>query len=154
MLPSPFTKRAPAGAGRLAALAAVMVSLAIGPLPASAQPAPSAGTAQSPAATAASRALQADLVLWFRNSGHPACTDVRIELLRSVPGLARTHAWVTALDGTTELVSGAMRIGQVDRNSHEVIEWLPKATILADRASVEAAFPKALAPLIVERAQR
>jgi hypothetical protein len=101
----------------------------------------------------ASAALEGDLVLWFQNSGHPGCTRVRVELLRPVPGFNRTHAWVTALDGATELVAGAMRIGRVERDSHEVIEWFPRAAVLADPAALDAAFPRAIVPLIVERAR-
>ena len=101
--------------------------------------------------------LRRDLVAYFRANGQADADRVEYQLLRDAPtqsGISypKYYAWVQPFAANVALPAGAVRLAAVERSRFEVTNFVTKSAIQSNRASVEAVFPAALVPAIVQRA--
>ena len=110
-----------------------------------------------PPSAAFERLLKRDLILYFKSAGTPGVTAVEYKLLREAPtqsgvALPKFYAWVMVFEEGRLATEGAVRLAAVNRSGFDVTSFLTAVQINASPNEVPKVFPRALVPLVLERA--
>lgn len=101
--------------------------------------------------------LKRDLVAYFKSNRLATIDRVEYRLLRDAPtqsGIAypKYYAWIDIYSGKNLLQHGAVRLAAIDKQRFEVTHFVSRKEIQDNAPVLDAIFPAALIPLIVQYA--
>lgn len=112
--------------------------------------------ANAPTSANFDRLLRRDIEAYFADQG-VASSSLQYELLRDAPtqsgvALPKYYLWVRVVGPDNQVIEGAMRVAAVDRERFDVTDFVNRAVIAQDPASLEWVLPAMLVPLAISRA--